>query len=1287
MANLKAITLNVRGLGNPIKRKRITSYINTMKPHITFLQEIHNPPKGSKLLSDPRFSQQWVAGGSGKARGVAIILSRDLNFTATTVLKDKKGRFIFAKGTLDGKIKLTIGSIYAPNTKQLEFFQKTLNKFLSFSEGEAILGGDLNLNMKGISLKDIHHTTPWATFLRRKPPTTRNSYKLLKMLKNRGLYDIWGEQNPGDISHTFQSGRHDTVSRLDSILLTQGLIPSVESTNIGNIKITDHAPVEVTVKIGEGTQTTPSWSFSPILTTNKQIRESLTKTLQNYFKENDVNNTTTPLLWDAMKAVTRGACIKEKTFLKKQTSSKISKIEQDITVLLSRYKQTGSKKLLKLIEQKRKELDSLEINKTMINILYSKQRFYEYGGKNSRLLANRCRKKALKTRIHCITKKDGNITFSPKEIISEFAEFYSNLYTSHNPPEREIKKFLAGLTMPTLTDEEQEFMDSPITPEEIDAVLKNLKPHKAPGPDGFTAEFYKKFKEPLMPYMTRLFNDIIKGGPIPKTWTHSKIVSIPKPLKDSLKVESYRPISLINQDYKIFTSILANRLKIFLHKLIAPDQTGFVPGRNITDPIRKLLNLIEHSKATKLPLTIMSLDILKAFDCLEWKYILAVLTNMKFGPNFLQILKQIYSQASAKCRTNNMDSNTIAIQRGTKQGCPLSPFLFILALEPLAIRIRAATDIKGVEIKGRTYKLGLFADDLMVTTPDPISTATSLIRELNAFAMVSGLQVNFTKSEAMCFNTPPHTQKELTKVTKIKLCHTKFRYLGVQITRNLNKLYLHNYKPLWRQINKDLKRWNNMNLTLSDKIAMIKMTTLPKLTYLFQTLPIWIPSTQLHSWQRKLHSFIFSHKKPRISPKYLHLPTSEGGWGIPNIEAYYTANQIRHIIPYILEDETKQWVHLERDTIENTCTTTYPLLPDKLRKIPTTLNRYTQTMLKAWKTQIGKLSPTPSPLIPLAYHPLFHHAAQNLQIKTWRTKGLYRLIDFYKNNKPLSTQEIQDKLEDTQMPWLTQHQLHALLNNPTVKSAATRPLTTFENLLLTTKGNGKGMVSAIYKILLQNPANPLDAIKKQWENDIGYEINPTQWTRMWSKPPFKSISTKRKELTLKLTYRWYLTPRKLALIHPGTSPKCWRGCTSTGTYFHMWWECPKIQLFWTTAIQEICKITKQVIDTTPELALLNIFQDNNAHLHHKELITHLLSAARNTITRHWRDLSGVSMDQWYQIVWETALLEKLTNKLKLTRGQTEEDAFTPVWLPFITHTAQQDNDNNPPTAYKSIWLT
>ncbi|CAI5795900.1 Hypothetical predicted protein [Podarcis lilfordi] len=180
--------------------------------------------------------------------------------------------------------------------------------------------------------------------------------------------------------------------------------------------------------------------------------------------------------------------------------------------------------------------------------------------------------------------------------------------------------------MPTLTDEEQEFMDSPITPEEIDAVLKNLKPHKAPGPDGFTAEFYKKFKEPLMPYMTRLFNDIIKGGPIPKTWTHSKIVSIPKPLKDSLKVESYRPISLINQDYKIFTSILANRLKIFLHKLIAPDQTGFVPGRNITDPIRKLLNLIEHSKATKLPLTIMSLDILKAFDCLEWKYILAVLT-------------------------------------------------------------------------------------------------------------------------------------------------------------------------------------------------------------------------------------------------------------------------------------------------------------------------------------------------------------------------------------------------------------------------------------------------------------------------------------------------------------------------------------------------------------------------------------------------------------------------------------------------------------------------------------
>ncbi|CAI5793453.1 Hypothetical predicted protein [Podarcis lilfordi] len=100
--------------------------------------------------------------------------------------------------------------------------------------------------------------------------------------------------------------------------------------------------------------------------------------------------------------------------------------------------------------------------------------------------------------------------------------------------------------MPTLTDEEQEFMDSPITPEEIDAVLKNLKPHKAPGPDDFTAEFYKKFKEPLMPYMTRLFNDIIKGGPHPQNLDPLQDSLHPKTTKRQPQSRIIRP-NLINK--------------------------------------------------------------------------------------------------------------------------------------------------------------------------------------------------------------------------------------------------------------------------------------------------------------------------------------------------------------------------------------------------------------------------------------------------------------------------------------------------------------------------------------------------------------------------------------------------------------------------------------------------------------------------------------------------------------------------------------------------------------------
>ena len=342
---------------------------------------------------------------------------------------------------------------------------------------------------------------------------------------------------------------------------------------------------------------------------------------------------------------------------------------------------------------------------------------------------------------------EGNI-IKNKDILSETSNFYSNLYKKIQEEDFNWNA-LDNMQVPKLNANLRNSLEGPLLMEEVFEVITNMKNNKSPGLDGFTVEFIKFFWHYLKHFLIRSLNYAFLNGNMSYTQKIGIITLIPKGNKDRQYLRNWRPISLLNVLYKIASSCIANRIKKTLSILIHESQKGFMSGRFIGENIRLLYDIMMYTDINDIPGLLLLIDFEKAFDSISHEFIMQVLDFYNFGASIKSWVKLFYEDAFSCVLVNGHLTNRFKIERGCRQGDPLSPYIFLLCAEMLSIMIRKNSKINGLTVGNDQHKIIQYADDTIITLDGSKEDLQETLKILNEFARGSGLTINKQKTKAI----------------------------------------------------------------------------------------------------------------------------------------------------------------------------------------------------------------------------------------------------------------------------------------------------------------------------------------------------------------------------------------------------------------------------------------------------------------------------------------------------------------------------------------------------------
>ncbi|KAL0314573.1 UNVERIFIED_CONTAM: putative mitochondrial protein [Sesamum angustifolium] len=465
-----------------------------------------------------------------------------------------------------------------------------------------------------------------------------------------------------------------------------------------------------------------------------------------------------------------------------------------------------------------------------------------------------------------IKNGDGQWPELEEEIRDHIETYFGEIFRSRNPSEEELEKGTEAISG-RLSEQLRQELSQPYTAEEISKALSQMAPLKSPGPDGMPPFFFQKFwhivKTDVISATLAFLNELI----LPPGLNHTHIALIPK-CKKPETLTQFRPISLCNVVYKIASKTIANRLKPLLDSFISPCQAAFVPGRLITDNVLlafEVNHYLNTKKWGEKGHMALKLDISKAYDKIEWKFLEKIL----FG--------------------------SVIPQRGLRQGDPLSPYLFLLCTEAFSAllqREERGGRLQGVAVCRRAPRVShlLFADDTLIFCQAKVDAAWCILEVLDNFGRAAGQEINFAKSSVVFSrNTVASLRDEIQGILNIRVEGRHDLYLGLPsvVGKTRRSVFQSIRDRVWNRIN----GWNERNLSQAGKEILIKAVAQAIPTYAMGCFRL--PISLIKELQSMVANFWWHNGKTRkthwINWRKLCKSKVQGGLGFRDLQVFNLA--------------------------------------------------------------------------------------------------------------------------------------------------------------------------------------------------------------------------------------------------------------------------------------------------------------------------------------------------------------------------------------------------------------